>query len=180
MRNDSENRPSNNYEPFPREALDRSIGARFDEIARRFPDKLAVRTRKHSWRYAELNSRAETLAEAINGHKISRPAPILLLCDHDAPAIAAVLGVLKTGHFYCALDPAAPLAQNKTILQSLTPGALVCDRANLDASEKLAGVAILASRSLMRNMSVSVCMPAASVGREEQKMLTSANLVLTQ
>lgn len=138
MRNDSENRPSNNYEPFPREALDRSIGARFDEIARRFPDKLAVCTGTHSWSYDELNARAETLAEAINGHEISRPAPILLLCDHDAPAIAAVLGVLKTGHFYCALDPAAPLAQNKTILQSLTPGALVCDRANLDASEKLA------------------------------------------
>jgi amino acid adenylation domain-containing protein len=143
MRNDIKNRPSNDYEPFPREALDQSIGARFDEIARRFPDKLAVRTRKHSWSYAELNARAEKLAEAINGHEISRPAPILLLFDHDAPAIAAVLAVLKAGHFYCALDPAAPLEQNKAILQSLTPGALVCDQANLDASEKLADGTIL-------------------------------------
>ena len=138
MRNDIENRPSNDYEPFRREALDQSIGARFDEIARRFPDKLAVRTKQHSWSYAELNARAEKFAEAINAHEISRPAPISLLFDHDAPAIAAVLGVLKAGHFYCALEPAAPLAQNKTILQSLAPGALVCDRVNLDASEKLA------------------------------------------
>ncbi len=97
-----------------------------------------MRTRKHSWSYAELNARAEKLAAAINGHEISRPAPISLLFDHDAPAIAAVLGVLKAGHFYCALDPAAPLEQNKAILQSLTPSALVCDRVNLDASEKLA------------------------------------------
>src|SRR5688572_22953648 len=111
MRNDIENRPSNDYEPFRREALDQSIGARFDEIARHFPDKLAVRTKQHSWSYAELNARAEKLAEAINAHEISRPAPISLLFDHDAPAIAAVLGVLKAGHFYCALEPAAPLAQ---------------------------------------------------------------------
>ena len=138
MSNDIKNRPSNGYEPFLREALDQSISARFDEIVQRFPNKLAVRTKKHSWSYAELNARAETLAEAINRDGTSRPAPILLLFDHDAPAIAAVLGVLKAGHFYCALDPAAPLAQSKTILQSLTPSALVCDYANFDASEKLA------------------------------------------
>ena len=138
MRNDFKNRPANDYEPFPRAALDQSIGARFDEIARRFANKLAVRTKNYSWTYAELNTRAENIAQAINDHAISRPAPILLLFHHDAPAIAALLGVLKAGHFYCALDPAAPLEQNKTILQSLAPRALLCDRANLDPSEKLA------------------------------------------
>ena len=54
------------------------------------------------------------------------------------PAIAAVLGILKAGHFYCALDPSAPLEHNKSIFQSLGPRALLCDRANLDLSEKLA------------------------------------------
>lgn len=138
MRKDIQDRPSNDYEPFPREALDQSIGARFDEIVTRFPDKLAVRTRKYSWTYAELNTRAEKLAQAINEHGVSRPAPILLVFNHDAPAIAAVLGVLKSGHFYCALDPSARLEQNKNILQSLSPRVLLCDHANLDASEKLA------------------------------------------
>ncbi len=138
MRSDFKNRPSNDYETFPREALDQSIGARFDEIVRRFPNKLAVRTRKYSWTYAELNTRAKNISRAINGHAISRPAPILLLFHHDAPAIAAVLGVLKSDHFYCALDPSVPLEQNRTILQLLRPRVLLCDRANLDTSEKLA------------------------------------------
>ena len=138
MRSELENRPSNDYEPFPREALDQSIGGRFEEIVRRFPNKLAVRTKNYSWTYAELNTRAENISQAINEHEVSRPAPILLLFDHDAPAIAAVLGVLKAGHFYCALDPSAPLEQNQAILQSLSPRVLLCDRANLDPSEKLA------------------------------------------
>ena len=138
MRNDLETQPANDYKPFPREALDQSIGARFDEIVRRFPNKLAVRTKKYSWSYAELNARAENISQAINEHEISRPAPILLVSDHDAPAIAALLGVLKAGHFYCALDPAAPLEHNKSILQSLSPRALLCDGANLHLSEKLA------------------------------------------
>ncbi len=58
MRNDFKTQPANDYKPFPREALEQSIGARFDEIERRFPNKLAVRTKKYSWTYAELNVQA--------------------------------------------------------------------------------------------------------------------------
>jgi amino acid adenylation domain-containing protein len=138
MSTDDKDRPSNDYAPFPREVLEQSIGARFEEIARRFPDKLAVRTKKHSWSYAELNSRANSITQEINAHGTSGPVPVLLLCEHDAPAIAAVLGVLKSGHFYCALDPYAPLEQNRTIFHALSPRMLLCDGANLDASERLA------------------------------------------
>ncbi|HKY06665.1 MAG TPA: AMP-binding protein, partial [Candidatus Binatia bacterium] len=109
MDNDDKDRASNVFVPFPRDALERSIGARFDEIARRFPDKLAVRTKNCSWNYAELSSRADSIGQRINTLDISGAAPILLLCRHDAPAIAGLLGILKAGHFYCALDPSAEL-----------------------------------------------------------------------
>ena len=138
MGNEYKDRLSNIYVPFPREALNQSIGARFDEIAWSFPDKLAVRTKKHSWSYAELNSRADNITHQISEYEVSRPAPISLLFDHDAPGIAALLGVLKAGHFYCALDPSTPLEQNKTILSALSPRMLVCDGAHLDTSEILA------------------------------------------
>ena len=138
MRNELRDRPSNNYERFPHQALDQSIGARFDEIVRRFPNKLAVRTKQYSWTYAELNTRAEQIAQEINKPGLSHPAPILLLFEHNAPAIAAVLGVLKAGHFYCALDPSAPLEENRKIRQLLSPCASLCDRAHLGLSEKIA------------------------------------------
>jgi amino acid adenylation domain-containing protein len=138
MRNEFKDRPSNDYDRFSHQALDQSIGARFDEIVRRFPNKLAVRTKQYSWTYAELHSRAEQIAQEINRPELSYPTPILLLFDHDAPAIAAVLGVLKAGHFYCALDPSAPLRENGKIRQLLSPRAFLCDSAHLHLSEKIA------------------------------------------
>jgi amino acid adenylation domain-containing protein len=62
--------------------------------------------------------------------------------EHDAPALAALIGILKAGHFYCALDTALPLEQSKAIVQSLAPRVLLCDRANLDLSNTLAGGAV--------------------------------------
>ena len=138
MCNDFKNRPSNDFEPFLHQALNQSIGTRFDQVVRRFPNKLAVHTKRYSWTYAELNTRADQIAQLINERTLSRRAPILLLLEHDAPAIAAVLGVLKAGDFYCALNPSAPLEKNRTIRQSLRPRALLCDRTNLDSSEKIA------------------------------------------
>jgi amino acid adenylation domain-containing protein len=137
MRIDCNNRPYNDCEPFPRQALEGSIGARFDEMVRRFPDKQAVHTQKYSWTYAELNARAERIALAISAHGLPTAAPILLHFNHDAPAIAGVLGVLKAGHFYCALDSAAAPEHNTTIFKSLNPRMLLCDRANLDRSADL-------------------------------------------
>ena len=126
------------FEPFPRQALDESIGARFEEICRRFPDKTAVRTKNCSWTYAELNARADSVAGALGKLPIESPAPIALLFEHDAPGIAAILGVLQCGHFYCALDPAARTEHNRAILQALDPAAVLCDAANLEKASGLA------------------------------------------
>lgn len=142
VRNELDNRPSNDFEPFPREALEQSIGARFEEIVRRFPNKLAVCTRNCSWTYSHLNTEADRIAQAIRDQEIPAGAPILLSFKHDAPALAALIGILKAGHFYCALDTALPLEQSKAIVQSLAPRVLLCDHANLDLSNTLAGGAV--------------------------------------
>jgi amino acid adenylation domain-containing protein len=132
------NQPPNDFEPFPRSALDQSINARFEATAQRFPDKQAVRTKKYSWTYTELNARATKIAQAISTDGVSGAAPILIQFDHDAPAIAAVLGVLKSGNFYCALDTGAGVEPSSTLLRSLNPQMLLCDGANLARSRNLA------------------------------------------
>ncbi len=115
-----------------------SIGARFDEIVRRFAAKQAVRTRKYSWTYGELNAQATRIARAISACAISEAAPILLQFDHDAPAIAAVLGVLKSGHFYCTLDSGLGREPSARLLRLLNPRLLLCDGMNLPWSRDLA------------------------------------------
>jgi hypothetical protein len=76
VRNELDNRPSNDFEPFPREALEQSIGARFEEIVRRFPSKLAVCTRNCSWTYSHLNTEADHRS-GNRDQEIPAGAPVL-------------------------------------------------------------------------------------------------------
>ncbi|HEX6768174.1 MAG TPA: non-ribosomal peptide synthetase [Candidatus Binatia bacterium] len=135
-------RPYNEFEPFPRAALDHSIAVRFEEIVRRFPDKVAISSREHTWTYARLNAEANKIAQHIRAAKVPPKAPILLNLRHDAPAIAGVIGILKTEHFYCALDPALTHERRETIVNTLRPALLICNQANLDRSSELAGDSI--------------------------------------
>jgi len=129
---------SNEFEPFPRAALDHSIAVRFEEIVRRFPAKVATSSREHTWTYARLNAEANKIAQHIRAAKVPPKAPILLNLRHDAPAIAGVIAILKTEHFYCALDPALTHERLETIVHTLRPALLICDHANLERSAELA------------------------------------------
>ena len=132
-------RPSSEFELFPRAALDHSIAVRFEEIVRRFPDKVASSSCTHTWTYARLNAEANKIAQHIRAAKVSPKTPILLNLQHDAPAIAAVIAVLKTDNFYCALDAALPRERLETIVKTLRPALLICDQTNLPRSNDLAG-----------------------------------------
>lgn len=142
MNREFTNRPFNDYEPFPRAALDGSITARFEEIVRRFPNKLASSSTKYASTYEQLNAAANNVAHRIRAAKVHPNEPVLLNLRLDAPAIAAVIGVLKAGSFYCALDPALTRERMQSILKTLRPRMLICDTAGVDLSAELAGNAI--------------------------------------
>ena len=129
--------PPRDFEVFPRTALAQSIGARFEEICRRFPEKTAVCTRNRSWTYRELDARGNSVAGILRDAGVAPAAPVGILFEHDAPGIAAILGILKAGNFYCALDPDLG-EQNQSILRRLSPAALLCDRAHLQTAQELA------------------------------------------
>ena len=93
---------------FPRAALERSIVARFEEIARRHPRQLALRSREHALTYAEAERAANRLAHAILARVGPGTEPVALLFDHDAPAVVAILAALKTGRPAVVLDPTHP------------------------------------------------------------------------
>jgi non-ribosomal peptide synthetase component F len=48
--------PSGNFVEFKKEEIEQSIPARFEEIVRRYPDRIAVKTAHHSLTYAELDA----------------------------------------------------------------------------------------------------------------------------
>ena len=93
------------HEPFPQDATMHGLVA---EQARRTPDAVAVASLDGQLTYAELEERAARLASVLRAAGVG-PETIVAVClprTHDM--MVALLGVMKAGGAYVALDPAYP------------------------------------------------------------------------
>ena len=124
------NPDSSSLEFVPGE-VDGSIASRFEKVVRYNPEQLAVKSSHYAWTYATLNHKANQLAQAILAERGEEPEPVALLCEHEAPMIAAILGVMKSGKFFVALDASFPILNLRAILDDLQPTLIICDEANL-------------------------------------------------
>jgi amino acid adenylation domain-containing protein len=127
---------------FEKREIEQSIPQRFEKIVHQYPDRLAVKTKKYSLTYGELNSAANRLAQAILAERGTKQEPVALLMEHDAPVVGAILGSLKAGKFYVPLDPSLPHTRLKYILEDLTASYIVTNTKNLSLAKTLAGTAL--------------------------------------
>ena len=134
--------PNGRFLEFSREETDQSIPERFEKIARKYPDRLAVKTKNHSLTYNDLNSAANRMAHTILNQRGRKNEPVALLMEHDAPVIAAILGALKAGKFYVPLDPSLPHLRVKYILEDLQASYIVTNNKNLPLAKSLAGTVL--------------------------------------
>ena len=102
---------------FEDKAIDQSIASRFEQQVARFPDRLAVSSASGQFTYAELNRVANRIARAILSRLGEGDEPVGLLMDHGSFQIAALLGVLKAGKCYMALDLPDPLPRMESMLE---------------------------------------------------------------
>jgi amino acid adenylation domain-containing protein len=131
--------PKQVFEPFPREAVEQSITERLAQQTLLNPDRIAVRSSGKEWTYRELDKRASAVAHAIREKTLTiGESRVALLCDHDAPMIAAILGTLKSGHAYVPLDAAHPRERLAAILDDAQVVALVTDKRNLSLATEIA------------------------------------------
>ncbi len=116
---------------FEKEAIEQSIADRFEEQVKKFPDHVAVKTRRHQWTYNELNRAANQIAQTIL--QACRPGEqrIGLLFEHDAPMIAGILGVLKAGKTYVPLDPTFPAERLSSLLEDSQSTVVLTNRGNI-------------------------------------------------
>jgi len=131
-------RPSNAFTPMPAASLDRSIGHRFREIAAAHPDRIAIKTRHHTWTYRDLDARATALAQALTDACGPDASIVALLFEHDAPMVAAMLGALMAGKCYVPLDPSHPDERLEDIVSDAQPAAIVASRAQSGRASSLA------------------------------------------
>jgi len=107
---------SGTFVEFPRDEVEQSISERFERIAWKYPDRIAVKTRNQQLTYLELNNAANCLAQAILARWGTGQEPVALLFPKGASLIVAILGVLKSGKMFMLLDPTLPHARLRYML----------------------------------------------------------------
>ena len=122
--------PSGTFVSFPPDANERSISERFEHIVRSYPEQLAVASAERDYTYAELNTQANRTAHALLRTGGSAEQPVALLLGQGAPAIRAIMGVLKAGRCYVPLDAWLPPARLTQILADIQPDILLTTGAN--------------------------------------------------
>ncbi len=124
---DSAFRPTEMCAEVPKDQIDQSIPARFEQIVRMYPNRLALKMGDHALTYEELNQYANRISRAILEQRGPGSEPIALLFEHGIDAIAAILAVLKAGKFFLALNPASPEERNARALADSGAALVVTD-----------------------------------------------------
>ena len=130
--------PGGNFVEFKREEIEQSIPQRFEKIARKYPDRVAVQSDDHEFSYEKLNRIANRVARTLLARCDKKEEPIALLLETDAPLIAAILGVLKAGKIYVPLDSSLPQARIAYILNDAQAALLITNTQNLSLARGLA------------------------------------------
>ena len=131
--------PSGKFVEFPTEDAESSITARFEKIARLYPGRIALRENDRSITYESLNQTANRIASAILVLANQGNDAIALMFEHGIDVFPAILGVLKAGKFYVALNPSFPRQRNHYMLNDIQARLIVTNSRNLDLAFKLTG-----------------------------------------
>jgi len=127
------NRPA----PLFVDEAERSIPERFERQVRLHPERIAVADAREALTYRDLNGLANRIAHAILDQRGAAAEPVALLVGNGVPVVAAMLGVLKAGKFYVALEPAQPAARTRAILEECPPAVLIADAERMGQAEAL-------------------------------------------
>lgn len=107
--------------PFTRADIEQTVPARFEQVARRFPNHVALTGQGRQWTYQELDRRANRIAHAIRERARLGTGCVAYLFDHSPEMVIATLAVLKAGKTYLAIYPAMPATRQTEIVRDVVP-----------------------------------------------------------
>ncbi|HEU4454724.1 MAG TPA: amino acid adenylation domain-containing protein [Longimicrobium sp.] len=106
-----------------------TIPALFERQARATPAATAIVHDAGRWTYAELNARANRIAHALRARGVGPEMRVALAMDRTPTLVATMLGVMKAGGAYAALDATNPPARTGTVLRSARASLVIADAA---------------------------------------------------
>ena len=129
--------PSGVFAEFRKEEIEQSIPSRFEQIVREHPDRIAVKTKNYELTYEQLNKLANRVARTVLAHSGKGQGQVALLLEHDAPVVAAMIGVLKAGKIYVPLDASYPRERLDYMLEDSEASLLLTDQVNRSMADAL-------------------------------------------
>jgi len=109
-----------------------AITTLFEAQAARVPDRVAVVSGEESLTYAQLDARANRIAQQLRARGVETGAPVGLVLDRSADLLAALVGVLKAGGAYVPVPPELPAARVSQQLAESGARVVVTLAAHLD------------------------------------------------
>lgn len=152
----------------------KSIPALFAEVVAQHAQRVAISTPEANWTYAELDQRSDAIAVQMLGQLNRTTEVVALLLPHGPSLISAILGVLKAGRLYLALDATEPLPRLAARLEDSDAKLLVADSSNLPLARQLESSQVIALE-----LSDEPVLPSARVSFPEVSPSAGAWLVYT-
>ncbi len=113
----------------------------FEAQVERFRDRIAVKTKVNSMTYDSLNKLANLIARQIlNCCPVSQETDvqtIAMVFEHDTAMIAGIIGILKAGKTYVALDPTYPVDRLSYMLGDSKAKLIITNDNNLKLAYEL-------------------------------------------
>jgi amino acid adenylation domain-containing protein len=110
--------------------------------AARTPEAVALRFGETSVTYAQLDRRANQLANSLRRRGVGTESIVGVCAERSPELVVALLGVLKAGAAYVAMDPAHPAERLRYVLEDARVSLLLA-QARVAASLPLDGVDVL-------------------------------------
>ncbi|MFL0809494.1 MAG: amino acid adenylation domain-containing protein [Agarilytica sp.] len=104
-----------------------TVHAFFESQVERNPNVIALSSDEGSMTYRELDFAANRLANHLLENGVSIDSPVGLSLKRSNDMIIAMLGILKSGACYVALDPNYPIARLQAMVEDSGLGYLVTD-----------------------------------------------------
>ena len=110
-----------------RDVAPATVGGLFESAVARDPQAIAVVSGEQRLTYGELNARANRIAHQLIAMHVGPESVVGVLLERSAEMIVALLGIVKAGGAYLALDPAHPQARVESILLDAQPSVVIAN-----------------------------------------------------
>ncbi len=111
--------------PFPDHQC---LHERIEEQAKKTPELTALISGDQEVSYTALDQRANYFARQLLDRGLKQGEVVAVLMDLSVDAVAAILGILKAGGVFVAMDPAHPLSRHQYMISDCAPRFLICTR----------------------------------------------------